>query len=123
MTTLFDEWRKAAPVRFAALEAIGKRGAVELEHLWPAVDRVLAAVNAEGEGLMSSLMAGALLGAMRMRFPSVDDTVDALIAKARSKGSPLYLDDVPDFLRATVLELLDAGTKAALDAQVVQEPA
>jgi hypothetical protein len=120
-------WRKAAPVRYAALDAIGHRGPVEVEELWPAVEKLVAALGKtldEPDGGIGAITLAALIGAARTWYESVDKTVNSLVALWRQyDGGPLDLADLRPEVREMYNELLDVGTAAAQRAQAEQEPA
>lgn len=118
-----DLRRRTQPVMFAALEAMGKRGSLEIQDLWPAVDRLAAELECPPDVITLA----AFIGAARVHVPDVGGAV-ALVARqfdaARLFGRPWPApENLHPRARADFEELHAVGTAAAVAAANALEPA
>lgn len=109
--------RAARPAFYAAFDALGKAGAVEIEFLWPAVRLLAEHASEDFEIEDADLIAmGALLGAARTQYPSVEATVIALLDAARVAhiaGRPIAPSDFGPVVMAHFDELIGIASQAA----------
>jgi hypothetical protein len=116
------ELRRSRPVLFAAFDAMGKRGAVEIEYLWPAVEslRVQSATPAP-----DPLTLAALVSAARIWTPDIGPA-KTLVLKWLAAAPGGFFDVgvvTPPHLREYFEEIRAAGEAAAIEALNAQEPA
>lgn len=129
--------RAEQPVTFAAFQALGRRGWIDLEDLVPAVEQLVAAFEellCAPAGLdVSDVLDGgdvigmaAFLSALRSVYPSVDETVLGMLATSRdalAAGRALRPDDFGPAVMERFDDLMTAATRAALEASHNLEPA
>lgn len=113
--------RAARPAFYAAFDALGKAGAVEIEFLWPAVHLLAEAASADGYVIDDAdlIGMGALIGVLRVRYPSVEATINAMIAvsaRAHAEGRPISPGDFGGDLPQRFDELIGIASRAACDA-------